>query len=145
MMKRRPGALVALLTVAITTACTTWQPVAAGPRVVIPEQRPSSVRLTLIDGTVATVRSPLLRNDSIVSSEIGRAGVATTDVGAMEVQRVSVGKTVGLVAAGAVAAALWTSVLAGASSGNEGETDPLPKGFAPSVVTGLVWLARLIR
>ena len=83
------GALMVLL-----TACHSWQPTTISPQGWTPEERPSSVRATLTSREVITVRDPTMRNDSIVGAIVG---VASRDVRLLEVQRFSVGKTVGLV------------------------------------------------
>ena len=100
------------------------------------------MRVTSADGTVTTVVSPTLRNDSIVSRDIGRiGGVAERDVDALEVRRFSPGRTLGLVAAGVAVAASWAAVATG-SGGSGGDPLPLPK-LAPNFLYGIAWLGSL--
>jgi hypothetical protein len=139
---RRRAVTLATLVVVWTSACTTWHPSEARPGDLIPAERPSAVRVTSTDGTVTTVVAPVLRNDSIVSREIGRnGGVAAADVGVVEVRRFSPARTLGLVAAGVVAAATWAAVATG-SSGSGGDPLPLPK-LSPNLLHGFAWLGGL--
>lgn len=144
MMKRKPAMVVVVLAMTFMTGCSTWRPATAGLGTVIAEQRPSSVRLTLTDGTVALLSSPLILNDSIVSGGIAGPRVAVTEVEGLEVKRLSVGRTIGLIAVAAVAAVAWTAFATGSSSGGEDGSDPLPKGLAPNILSGLGWLVGLI-
>jgi hypothetical protein len=58
----------------------------------IEEEQPSTVRVTLTDGTEVTLRGPLIRNDSI-------GGVALSDISTVEVRRISIAKTLGVIGA----------------------------------------------
>ena len=99
MSKRTPLArrvLPALLMV-LLAACQSWQPTTVSPHGWTPEEQPSSVRATLANGEVITVRDPMMRNDSIVGATYADvAAVASRDVRLLEVRRFSVGKTIGL-------------------------------------------------
>ena len=89
--------VIAALLLVLLTACQSWRPTTVSPQGWTPEERPSSVRVTLMDGETVTVEDPTVRNDSIVgATEVG-VGVASRDVRLLEVRRFSVGKTVGLV------------------------------------------------
>ncbi len=105
------GALMVLL-----TACHSWQPTTISPQGWTPEERPSSVRATLTSREVITLRDPIVRNDSIVGATVG---VASRDVRVLEVERFSVGKTVGLVVGTSTiaAAALLVVALSGYNIG----------------------------
>ena len=139
MSSRLPVALLLLLGL---PACTTWRTSAEGPAAIIPTEAPEAVRLTTYDGAIATIRAPILRNDSIVSSEPGEPALALSEVREVEVRRFDGARTVGLAAAGVAGAALWTAVLVG--SGGEGEEpDDVPK-LSPNLFSGLAWLGRLV-
>jgi len=58
----RRTTLAALL---LSLGCATWQPAAEAPAVLILEQQPPRVRLTLDDGSHVVVRAPRLIEDSI--------------------------------------------------------------------------------
>ena len=89
--------VVAALLLVLVTACHSWQPTSVSPQRLIPEDQPSSVRVTLMNGETVTVKNATLRNDSIVgATDAGGAAVASRDVRLFEVQRFSVGKTIGL-------------------------------------------------
>jgi hypothetical protein len=143
--------IVVMLGVLFLPACKAWKPTTVSPRQVILESRPSSIRITDVDGRAWTVRNPMIRNDSIVTSNtdpIGRptaaAGIPYADVNALEVQRFSPLKTIAF-AAGAVAAGTSWARVAGSSSGGSERPEPLPKGFAFSLWDGVRLVAGLIR
>ena len=58
--------VIAALLLVLLTACHSWRPTTVSPQQLIPEEQPSLVRVTLIDGETVTVRDPTMRNDSIV-------------------------------------------------------------------------------
>ena len=89
--------VMAALLLVLLTACHSWQPTTVSPQGWTPEERPSSVRVTRMDGETVTVGDPTVRNDSIVGATGLGVGVASRDVRLLEVRRFSVGKTVGLV------------------------------------------------
>lgn len=118
---------IAALLIALLTGCHSWQPTTVSPRAVILEEQPLSVRFTLTNGEIMTVTDPLMRNDSIVSTEAGMAAVASQDVRLLEVWRFSTVKTIGF-AVGIVALAFsWTRLVTGSSGGQEPGEGPLPK------------------
>ncbi len=93
--------VIAALLLVLLTACYSWQPTTVSPQQLIPEEQPSSVRVTLMNDETVTVRDPTMRNDSIVgATDAGRAltrravGVASRDVRLLEVRRLSVSKSV---------------------------------------------------
>ncbi len=93
--------VIAALLLVLLTACQSWRPTTVSPQQLIPEERPSSVRVTLTNGETVTVRDPTMRNDSIVgvTDAVGAlmtrpVGVASRDVRLLEVRRLSVTKSV---------------------------------------------------
>ena len=88
-MKRK---LIAALLLAVhLTGCHSWHTATMSPAEVITDEQPSTVRVTLTDGTRLTVDDPTIQNDTIGGV------VALSDVRTIEVRRFSIGKTVGLV------------------------------------------------
>ena len=103
MSRRTPLArrVISALLLVLLTACHSWRPTTVSPQQLIPEERPSRVRVTLMDGETVTVEDPTMRNDSIVgATDAGRAltrrgvEVASRDVRLLEVRRFSVTKNV---------------------------------------------------
>ena len=103
MRTRNPLArrVMAALLLVLLTACHSWRPTTVSPQQLIPEERPSRVRVTLTDGETVTVKDPTMRNDSIVgvTDAVGAlmtrpVGVASQDVRLLEVRRLSVTKSV---------------------------------------------------
>ena len=139
MRSRVPVAVFVLLGL---PACTTWRASAEGPAALIPREVPEEVRLTTYDGAIVTIRAPIVRNDSIVSSEAGEPALALSEVRQIEVRQFDGARTVGLVAGGVAGAALWTAALAGSGGAGEGPDD-VPK-LSPNLFSGLAWLGRLV-
>ncbi len=120
MSKQTPLArrVIAALLLVLLTACHSWRPTTVSPQTLIPEEQPSLVRVTLIDGETVSVRDPTMRNDSIVgvTDAVGAlmtrgVGVASRDVRLLEVQRFSPFRTVGVVVlASAILAAIASFV-----------------------------------
>ena len=50
--------VIAALLLVLLTACHSWRPTTVSPQQLIPEEQPSLVRVTLIDGETVTVRDP---------------------------------------------------------------------------------------
>ena len=103
MSKQTPLArrVIAAFLLVLLTACHSWRPTTVSPQTLIPEEQPSLVRVTLIDGETVTVRDPTMRNDSIVgvTDAVGAlmtrgVGVASRDVRLLEVRRLSVTKNI---------------------------------------------------
>ena len=126
---------LAALTVALA-GCKTWQPSQVSPQRLIGELDPPSVRITTFDGSVVTLRHPLMANDSIVSTEGSarataftrpRPGVAFADVRSVEVPRFSPARTVGLAAVLIGLGVAWTRTLGDSEGGSTEPTPPLPK------------------
>ena len=120
----------------------------------IEDERPSSVRITDVDGSRTTLKSPMVINDSIVSVVAPppgtvvappRIGMLASDVNTLEVPRVSVGRTVALAAAIVGASITWARVQGGSGSGSEGEEPPNKDGMLTldlGRLIGLVWGGR---
>ena len=99
MSKRTPLArrVIAALLMVLLTACQTWRPTFVSPQQLIPVERPSSVRATLRSGEEVTLENPTVRNDSIFGvTDAGVVGVASEDLGLLEVRRVSILRSIGL-------------------------------------------------
>ena len=90
--------VIAALLLVQLTGCYSWHSTTISPSQVIAEEEPSNVRVTRTDGSQLTLADPFIRNRSIVSrlGQIG-ASVLLSDVSSLEVERFSVGKTVGLI------------------------------------------------
>ncbi|MDH4132590.1 MAG: hypothetical protein OEV95_12380 [Gemmatimonadota bacterium] len=100
-------------------ASITWQVGTPTPARFVEAEHPSSIRVTRADGTILTLKSPVVRGDSLVGavSSEGPApstGVALSDVTSVVMSKTSAGKTllliVGLVAVPIVAIAIAISV-----------------------------------
>ena len=97
--------LIAALLLVLLNACYSWRPTTVSPQRLIPEDQPTYVRVTLMNGETVTVESPTVRNDSIFGvTDLPAVGVATRDVRMLEVRRLDVGETLGLVLGTAVGA-----------------------------------------
>ena len=118
---------IAALLIGLLTGCHTWQPTTASPHMIIQEENPSSVRFTTPNGEIVTIPKPLMRNDSIVSTEAGIDPVASKDVSGLEVQQFSIGQTIGFMAGIALVAMSWTRLVTGSSGGAEPGEGPLDK------------------
>lgn len=137
----RFAASVPLLVLVSLTGCKTWQAVETSPAPWIAQERPQEVRLTTEDGGRITLRSPIIVNDSIVSSVEGplvlpRRGVALADLRAVEVSRFSAVKSAAL-AAGILAASISWANTASQSKGGVENPEPPPPKFQPSF--GFTW------
>ena len=97
MEKRPQQRFIAALLLVLLTACQTWRPTAASPQTLIPVEQPSSVRATLSGGARVTLENPTMRNDSIFGvTDAGVVGVASEDLGLLEVRRTSILRSIGL-------------------------------------------------
>ena len=102
MKKRTQQRFIAALLMVLLTACQTWQGTAVSPQQLIPAERPSSVRATLKSGERVTLENPIVRNDSIFGvtdagvATLAGEGVASEDIGLLEVRRTSVLRSIGL-------------------------------------------------
>jgi hypothetical protein len=122
---------IAALLIALLTGCHNWQPTTVSPGTVIQEERPSGVRFRMPDGDTVTVMDPLMRNDSIFSTEAGMLPVASQDVSELEVRRFSARKTIVFAASIVGIMIVWTRWATNRSGGvNPGEPS-LPKVPVP--------------
>ena len=95
--------VIAALLLVLLTACYSWRPTPISPQTLIPAEQPSSVRVTLTSGERVTLENPAVRSDSIFGlTDAGVVGVASEDVGLLEVRRFALVETVVLSAVGAV-------------------------------------------
>lgn len=129
----RSRRFVAALLLVLLTGCQTWQPTTLGARAVLSEEDPTAMRVRRSDGEIVTIKSPVIRNDSIVSAAEGVievVGVPMIEINSLEYRRFDGRKTL-LFAAGVVALALgWASAVGGNSGGTDPGDPPLPKGPA---------------
>ena len=89
--------VMAALLLVLLTACHTWRPTGVSPETYIPAEQPSKVRTTLRSGETVTLEGPTVRGDSIFGvTDGGVVAVASEDVGLLEVQRVSILRSIGL-------------------------------------------------
>ena len=97
MKKRTQQRFIAALLNVLLTACQTWRPTAVSPQQLIPVEQPSSVRATLRSSARVTLENPTVRNDSIFGvTDAGLVGVASEDIGLLEVRRTSILRSIGL-------------------------------------------------
>lgn len=79
-------------------ACYSWRPMMPAPRGDGLERRPPAVRVTMDDGTVSTLRSPVLSTDSILGhTPSGVEKVDARRVRLVEERRFNAVRTAGLV------------------------------------------------
>ena len=89
--------VIAALVMVLLTACHSWRPTPVSPQALIPVEQPSSVRATLRSGARLTLENPTMRNDSIFGvTDAGVVGVASRDIGLLEVRQFSTARTIGL-------------------------------------------------
>ena len=123
--------LIATLLIALLTGCHIWQPTTVSPRTVILEELPSGVRFRLPDGDTMIVMDPLMRNDSILSTEAGTVPIALQDVSGLEVRRFSTRKTI-VFAAGILGVMIgWTRWATNRSGGVDPGEPSVPKVPVP--------------
>lgn len=126
----KPRRVIAALLLVSLMGCQTWVPTTVSPRIVVTEEAPSSVRITQSDGEIVTIRSPTIRNDSILT--IGDTftpvvGVSEFDVRTFEVRRINTGKTIAFVAGLIVVGLGWANSVGGSNPGTDTGPGPLPK------------------
>ena len=123
--------LIATLLIGLLTGCHSWPPTTVSPRTVILEELPSGVRFRLPDGDTMIVMDPLMRNDSILSTEAGMVPIALQDVSGLEVRRFSTRKTI-VFAAGILGVMIgWTRWATNRSGGCDPGEPSLPKVPVP--------------
>ena len=146
MKKRTQQRFIAALLLVLLTACHSWQPTTVSPQGWTPEEQPSSVRVTRTNGEVMTVGDPTISNGSILGySDEGVTAVALGDVRLLEVQRSSIGQTIGLsvfltgVAGGTIVAIAWEPCSgSGFCVGPDSRAEGFLYGFAAGAIIGLV-------
>ena len=122
---------IAALLIGLLTGCHSWQPTTVSPRTVILEELPSGVRFRLPDGDTMIVMDPLMRNDSILSTEAGMVPIALQDVSGLEVRRFSTRKTI-VFAAGILGVMIgWTRWATNRSGGVDPGEPSVPKVPVP--------------
>jgi len=96
-----------------------WEVGTPTPARFVEAEHPTSIRVTRTDGTTLTLKSPVVRGDSLVGSVSSEGttpstGVALSDVGSVAVTKTSAGKTA-LLVLGVAAVILGTlAAIAGA-------------------------------
>lgn len=143
---------LAVFAALLLAGCKSWEPISSTPSQVIAEQRPASVRVTDIDGREITVRRPIMRNDSIVSSTTDpyapagpSVGVPYGDVNGVAVPRFDVVKSVALAGAVVGLAVLWARAAGGSEGGSTVPPPEPPKLIGFSVADGVRVLVGLLR
>ena len=122
------GRPIAALLLALLTGCQAWQPTTIRLETLIPAERPTAVRVTLSDGSILTIKDPIMRNDSIVPTEALGAPLATSDIGLVEVQRFSGGRTIALIVGVIALASTWAGTF-GLGGGDDGQLGDPPVHF----------------
>lgn len=135
-------AVVAVLVLTSLTGCKSWRPAGGPPAQVLADQRPNVVRITDVDGRLIIVRHPVVRNDSIVTSDLDPMGqpvrgegVAYGDVGVVAVERFNPVKTALFAGALFAAGATWVKLNEGSTGGDPVPTPGPPKGFSLSLAS----------
>lgn len=91
-----------IVTCLLATSCIAWAPVSVGPEALLRQpDPPERIRVTRADGERLVLEAPVLRAGALVATAAPGA-VLVSDVRSIEVQRVSVLRTVGVVAPGAL-------------------------------------------
>jgi hypothetical protein len=119
--------LIVALFITLLTGCHSWQPTTVSPRTVILEESPSGVRFRIPDGDTMTVMNPLMRNDSILSTEAGMVPIASQDVSGLEVRRFSARKTIVFAASIIGTMIIWTRWATKRSGGVDPGAPSVPK------------------
>jgi hypothetical protein len=115
----RARRFVAALLIPLLAACQSWRPTAAAPQTAIANEQPSSVRVTLMNGDVFTLRNPTITSDSIVgTTDAGVTAVASRDIRLFQLRRLHLPRTVVLGAGVALLASL--AAFAAACVGDDG-------------------------
>ena len=99
MQLRRYRPMAVLLLALHLQACMSWRRTTISPAQLIAEEEPSSVRVTLANGSQLTLVDPTIRNDSRVHED-GRVYVVVSDVSTVEVRGFSMLKTMPVILGG---------------------------------------------
>ncbi len=112
MRSRRFRLPVLFLLVVQAGACVSWQAVSAPPEAYVREQAPDRVRVTRSDGVQLTLEGPEVRAGAIVATRSPGA-ILLGDVRAVEVERVSVLRSVGIMVPAALLLVLAANIACG--------------------------------
>jgi len=92
--------------------CQSWQATEVYPGVLIAEQRPDAVRITLVDSSVVTFERPTIVADSIGGfTRTGNVRAAVEDVRTLEVRRASVPKSLAFIVFHAAAVVSFVAII----------------------------------
>jgi len=101
----------------LSLACTYWQPGTPNPAEFISNKQPKQVRVTRTDGSKFQLRNPTVFGDSLLGKTesvrddtLLSVAIPLSDVQNVEVKKISVGNTAGLVGA-TVLFATFTAVI----------------------------------
>lgn len=110
MSRSRALPLFALLVTLGLGGCVTWQPVTTPPAELIAAEAPERIRITTSEGVTMTLHEPEVRAGALVST-LSRAAALIEDIEVVEVERVSVLRTIALTAPAAIVVAViaWQS------------------------------------
>lgn len=125
----------------LLSACKTWEPAPVALETLAGDDRPPVVRVVGAGGERLVLRNPTLANDSLVATTVvaagavgvagasagARPGLPWEDIRAIEVARVSVWRTVGLVAGIALISAGWAALASDSEGGRPPPQVQLPK------------------
>ena len=96
MPRRTPFLSALVLTCLLSTGCIAWSPVTVGPEVLLERpEPPQRIRVTRSDGVKLVLEAPVMRAGALVATAAPGA-VLATDVEVIEVEKVSVTRTVGV-------------------------------------------------
>jgi len=94
LLSRRPRLLLLACLLVPLWGCRSWQAASIPPAILIAQERPDVVRVTLADSSVVTLQRPAMVADSIRgSTPEGFVRASVEDVRTLEVRRTSVPKT----------------------------------------------------
>lgn len=112
MRSRHVRLSVLFLIVVQTSACVSWQAVSAPPEAYIRDQTPDRVRVTRNDGMQLTLDGPEVRAGAIIATQSPGA-VLLGDVRTVEVERIDVLRSVGIMLPAALLVAVAASIACG--------------------------------
>lgn len=104
-MHRSAFALLGLVSLLTLTGCRTWQTVDADPVALLVEDRPERVRVTRQDGVQLVLEAPEIRADAMIATAAPGA-VLLENIRRLEVQGVSITRTVAFLLPGAILVAV---------------------------------------